>query len=204
VVTRIVLIRHGAVDADGRCYGQRLDPRLSEAGQLEAAALRRRLADWPPRHAERSPATRTAQTAARLGLTDPRVDPRWAERDLGEWEGRPWSQLWEQAPADVLSSPSAYAAFTPPGGEPTTALRQRVVTALEELAARFAPPDGDAAVLTTPPVAVVTHGGPIVCAVAHALDLDDATALRLRVRTATATWLTRWSDGSWTVDAVAA
>lgn len=208
-MTRVLLVRHGAVDIDGIAYGQRVDPDLSVRGREQVAALRRRLhatgpehlrlGDQPPRVVVRTPTARTAATCALLGWAHEHLDARFSERDLGSWEGQAWSQLWPQAPAGVTTDPARFAAFTPPGGETLEDLQLRVVTALEELGRDHAVDDPGA----VPPVAVVCHGGPILCALAHVLGLEPAAVLRMRVATASATWLTRWPDGNWTVEGVA-
>lgn len=208
-MTRIVLIRHGAVDVTAIAYGQRMDPGLSDAGRDEVAALRTRLVGGAPARTTlgdalppvivRSPATRAGLSTDLLGWQPDRVDPRWAERDLGSWEGRPWSELWQEAPPEVQTDPARFAAFTPPGGETVSDLQGRVTDALEELGRDHGRQDPTA----NPPIAVVCHGGPIVCAVAHVLGLEATSALRVRVDTATATWLTRWPGGSWTLEGIA-
>lgn len=207
-MTRIVLIRHGAVDVSGIAYGRRVDPGLSETGQAEVAALRgrltaygpdrTRLGEHPPAHVVCSPASRARRSAELLGWSMDHTDPRWIERDLGTWEGRPWSELWDEAPAEVQTDPASFAAFTPPEGETVSALQARVSDALEDLAREHAQPDPT----TAPPVMVVCHGGPIVCAIAHVLGLDPSTALRIRVATATATWVTHWPGGNWTLEGI--
>lgn len=208
-MTRIVLIRHGAVDLNGVAYGRRVDPGLSDTGVAEVAALRgrltshgpdrTRLGDQAPAYVVHSPARRAARSADLLGWTTDHVDPRWIERDLGTWEGRPWSELWNEAPAEVQTDPASFAAFTPPDGETVPQLQDRVSDALEELARDHAQTDPTAA----PPVMVVCHGGPIVCAISHVLGLDPVAALRIRVATATATWVTRWPQGAWTLEGIA-
>lgn len=189
-VTRITLVRHGAIDPT-RVAGQRHDPDLTAAGRTEVGRLTTRLAGDPPDRVVRSPARRSATTARLLGHADATVDAAWAERDLGTWEARPWSQVWAQAPPQVQLDPTAFAAFTPPDGEPVADVRARVAAALWTL------PDVDH-------VLVVTHAGPIVAAVAAVLDLDAATSLRLRVHTGTATRLTRFAGTHLTVDALGA
>lgn len=208
-MTRFLLIRHGAVERRGIAYGQRVDPALSDEGRAEVVALgqrlvgsgpdRIRLGDQRPRVVVRTPTLRAQATTELLGWGDTLIDARWSERDLGEWEGRPWSQLWEEAPTGVTTDPARFAAFTPPAGETVSALQQRVVAALEAQAHEHGVDDPTGVA----PVAVVCHGGPITCAVAHVLGLDAVAALRLRVATATATWLTYWPGGSWTVEGVA-
>jgi broad specificity phosphatase PhoE len=197
-VTRIVLVRHGAVEAGGRAYGQVLDPSLSTAGHAEVAALRDRLGSAAASAVIRSPARRAAETVSGLGHGAAAVDAAWSERHLGAWEGRRWTELWDEVPPEVLTDPAAYAAFVPPGAEPMDAVQARVVAALQDIAER----DGVERPGEAPPVLVVTHGGPILCALRWVLDLDAATTFRLRVGTGTATWLTAWPDGSWTIEGV--
>lgn len=187
-LTRLWLIRHGAVDRT-RAAGQRHDPDLTDRGRAQVAGLRRRLA-LPDRTVRlRSPARRSHTTAHLLGWDDATVEPAWAERDLGTWEGRLWQELWPQAPEAVQHDPAAFAAFTPPDGEPVVDLHRRVRGALQAL------PGVD--------VAIVTHAGPIVATLAAALDLSPVVALRLQVGTATVTRLVRYGD-ELTVEAVGA
>jgi alpha-ribazole phosphatase len=200
LVTRIVLIRHGTADAGGRAYGQRFDPGLAHTGGLELDALRARWGLEEVAAVLCSPTRRTRESAERLGLPVDRVEPRWLERDLGAWEGRLWEELWREAPPEVTTDPAAYADFTPPEGEPVRQLRVRVAAALTELAEEHPTTDP----LAVAPVVVVTHGGVVNAAVAHVLDLDTATSLRVRVATASATWLTRFPGGHWTLDRLAA
>jgi alpha-ribazole phosphatase len=188
------LVRHGAVDAAGQVYGARVDPPLSAAGRAEVDELRLRVVEeLGTMRLLCSPATRAAQTLEALRAGPASIDHRWAERDLGRHEGRSWDEFWAAAPSEVTTDPAAYVRWIPPGGEAVASMRRRVVDALEALAT-----DPDAA----PSTLVVTHSGPIVCAIAHALDLQDATATRLQVATATVTTLRRYDGGHWTVRAV--
>jgi broad specificity phosphatase PhoE len=192
-LTRIWLIRHGAIDRT-EAAGQRHDPDLTSTGRDEVTALRARL-DLPTAAVRlRSPATRSATTATLLGWDDAptsvQVEPAWAERDLGAWEGRPWAQLWDEAPAAVQTDPAAFVAFTPPQAEAVVELHARVRAALHALP-------------YVPDVAVVTHAGPTVAAIAAVLDLSAELAMRLRVGTGTVTRITRFGD-TFTVDAVGA
>jgi broad specificity phosphatase PhoE len=196
--TRFVLVRHGAADGDGRAYGQVHDPALSDAGRREVERLRRRLGDERFTAVVRSPARRAAETAAALGQQHATIDAAFAERHLGVWEGRPWSTIWDEVPLTVQTDPVAYAAFTPDRAETADAVRDRVLTAWRALALSYA--DADPA---APPLLVVTHAGPIMCVLQHALGLDAATALRFRIATATATRVTAWADGTTTIEGVA-
>lgn len=178
----VVLVRHGAVDSDGCCYGQRYDVPLSAEGQRQAHDAAARIRGD---HAVvSSPALRATATAAALGAA-PVVDPRWSERDFGDWESRPWDECWAEAP-EALTGIGAYVAYTPPGAEPLDAVASRVEHALDEL-------DGS--------TVVVTHGGPIRMVLRHVLALSWAQAFAIDPAPASMTRLTRHDD-VWSVRCV--
>ena len=178
----IELVRHGAVDSAGCCYGQRHDVALSAEGRKQAAALASRITAGVP--VVSSPAQRAQSTAAALGVI-PALDARWAERDFGSWETRPWDDCWAEAP-EALAGVDAYVGYTPPGGEPLAAVVSRVVSALNDL-------DGS--------TVVVTHGGPIRMALRHALGLSWAQVFAIDIGPGTVTRLRRHGE-TWTVPCI--
>ena len=180
----IVLLRHGAVDSNRCCYGQRHDVALSEEGQEQVAALADRVDRGVP--VVTSPALRARTTAAAFGPTMT-VDPRWAERDFGLWESRPWDDCWAEAP-EALAGIEAYVAYTPPEGEPLEAVAARVAEALDAL---------------NEPTIVVTHGGPIRLALRHVLGCTWAQAFRFDPAPATNTRLARQGE-HWSIRCVGA
>lgn len=176
-VSNLLLVRHAEPTDRDRCHGSRSDPGLSRLGQRQAASLALRvrlLANelGPVRRLLCSPATRAIATAVPLGRDLGRqhsVDDRWRERDWGEWEGRPWDELWSRAPDAVTHDPAAYLAWTPPGGEAPDAVADRVAPALDEA-------------LSSPgTTVVVTHAGAVRQALATALDLPLVATLRVEV-----------------------
>lgn len=184
----VVLIRHGPVTDGGLCYGARVSPPLSELAARRISDLRTRLpATFASVHC--SPATRCLETAAQLGLTPDVVDEAWLERDFGDWEGRPWADVW--AEVGEVEDAEGFAAFTPDRGEPWTGVRDRAGAALDALAALPVPEDGA-------PIAVVTHGGVIRTILAHVLGIGIGTSLLFDPAPASATWLTSWGT-NWTV-----
>lgn len=192
VSSNLLLVRHAEpVDRD-RCHGSRSDPGLSRLGQRQATAVALRvrlLANelGPVRRLLCSPAARALATAVPLGRDLGRqhtVDERWRERDWGDWEGRPWDELWTDAPEAVTHDPTAYLAWTPPGGETP-----------EEVAARIAPALTDA--LAGPgTTVVVTHAGAVRQALATALDLPLTSTLRIEVPHARITGLGARGDAA--------
>ncbi len=134
----IVLVRHPAVDAGGRCYG-RLDLEVADPAAVVALADRLKPLGgtvWT------SPARRCRVVADALGAY--RVDDRLQELDFGEWEGVSWDDV-------PRASLDAWAAdpwgFAPPGGESGAALVSRVRAFASGCI------DGDHV--------VITHGGPL-------------------------------------------
>jgi broad specificity phosphatase PhoE len=183
VPASLVLLRHAAMAEVGeRCAGRgTFDPGLESLGCEQAAAAVRRLGREFDLVVS-SPARRALETAGAWGLPV-EVDDRLAERCFGEWEGRRWVELWPEVPAEVFTSPAAYAAFTPPGGEPYEAVASRVQAAVRDLTA-----------VPGRRVLVATHAGPLRLAVGAALDLSPDLALTLGAGLARAASLDRYVD----------
>lgn len=174
-LTRWWWVRHAPViGQDGRLYGSLdVDCDCSDKARLRALAARLPAdAVWVI-----SPLKRTRQTAAALARHHPDrpddllVEPSLAEQDFGAWQGlayaelavtqtEPWERFW-QDPANA----------TPPRGESFAAMVRRVAEAIEMLTQRYAGCD----------IVCVSHGGTIRAALAHALDVQPAQALRFAV-----------------------
>ena len=95
--------------------------------------------------------------AAKSGLAC-KCDPRWREQSFGIWEGKRWDEVDGRAFLDHWTT------ATPPGGESIGDVTRRVAAALEEV-------DDD--------TLVITHAGPIRCALAirRAIGIDEAFAI---------------------------
>jgi broad specificity phosphatase PhoE len=178
----LVLVRHGVAEGAGeRCVGRLADPGLTAAGREQAAAAAARLGGAFDLLVC-SPARRARETAAAWDLPVT-LDERLAERSFGEWEGRPWAELWPTVTARERGEPAAWAAFTPPGGEPLAEVAARVRACVRELTA--APGRR---------VLAVTHAGPLRLAVGFALDLPGGRALALGADHGQSAVLTRWGE----------
>jgi broad specificity phosphatase PhoE len=162
---RLVLVRHAPTAWSGVRYAGRSDPPLTNAGVHLAADLARDLAarhPWRGADAVRlvtSPSDRarsTAQPIATAFETSPEVDARWAEVDVGRFEGATWETL-EAADPDLAARLAAGDAEVDwPDGETAAAFATRIAAAL-------------AAVLADPrPTIVVSHAGTIRLAAALA------------------------------------
>jgi broad specificity phosphatase PhoE len=197
--TSFWLIRHALVAENARAvlYGV-MDVPLCETTLLQQAPMYRSLAARLPRPAEWlvTPLSRTRRTAetifhhgyppARLG-----IEPGLIEQSLGEWQGLPHAEL----PAKLAYAAHAFWPLAgnekPPGGESMAEVIIRVGSAMERLAETHAGRD----------VVIVSHGGAIRGAIAHALAIGPDNALHLSIQNLSLTRLQRTPDG-WRVQCV--
>ena len=191
--TRFWLIRHALVEENARAilYGV-MDVPLCETTVQEQAPMYRALAERLPRPASWvvTPLSRTHRTAAEIfragyPAAHPAVEPDLIEQSLGEWQGLPHAEL-----PDKLTNP-AHAFWPlagdekPPGGESMLEVVDRAGKALERLAIDHPGQD----------VVIVSHGGTIRAAVAHALGIAPDNALHLSIQNLSLTRLERQEAG---------
>lgn len=197
--TRFWLIRHALVEENARAilYGV-MDVPLCDTTLLAQAPMYRSLATRLPRPAiwRVTPLSRTrltAQAIFRAGYPAAELtqEPALIEQALGDWQGLPHHEL----PARLTLPQHAFwplaGAERPPGGESMDEVIARVGPRLEDLARDF--PDQD--------VIIVTHGGAIRAALAHALEIEADNALHLSVQNLSLTRLERVAAG-WRVSCV--
>jgi alpha-ribazole phosphatase len=191
--TRFWLIRHALVEENARAilYGV-MDVALCETTLLEQAPMYRSLARRLPRpaHWYVTPLSRTRRTAEaifRAGYPpcDPVTEADLIEQSLGDWQGLPHAEL----PGRLTQPKHAFWPLSgdeePPGGESLHAVIDRAGAALERLAKAHAGHD----------VIVVSHGGTIRAAVAHALGIAPNNALHLSIHNLSLTRLDRLPEG---------
>ncbi len=156
-MTFVGLLRHGEA-AGGAVYRGRTDDPLTPAGWTQMRTAMAGISGWDL--VVCSPLRRCAAFAGELARDQglPLVEePRLAEIDFGDWEGRSAEKLMSE-------SPEALAAFwrdplnhPPPGGESLSYFQERVVEAWSALSHRHA---GKRLLL-------VTHGGVIRMLLCH-------------------------------------
>lgn len=126
------LARHAPVPGPaGLCYGSSdlpADPALTTASaQRLAAALPHGTRVWC------SPLARCRVLAAALQALRadlaPTLDPRLAEMDFGDWEGRPWDAI---GPAAITAWTDDFLQHRPGGGESVAQFLERVRHALAD------------------------------------------------------------------------
>ncbi|MHB1533637.1 MAG: histidine phosphatase family protein [Acidimicrobiales bacterium] len=141
----------------------RLDVPLDDLGRRQAEALGRAEVLRCAVRVVTSPLERARHTAEALG-PPVEVDPRWAEIDYGEFDGRPLEEAEE-----LFAHWRSDVEWIPPGGESLGALGRRIREACADLWEEAVTRD----------VAVVTHVSPIKAAVAWALGVGDTAAWRM-------------------------
>ncbi|HEY2134077.1 MAG TPA: histidine phosphatase family protein [Acetobacteraceae bacterium] len=191
--TRFWMIRHALVEENARAklYGVmdvELCPHALDSDMPTYAALARRLprpASWVVTPLSRT--VRTADAIFRGGYprAEAEVEPGLLEQNLGEWQGLPHAEL----PPNLTLPAHAFWPIAgqerPPSGESFADVLLRVGAAMELLATAHAGED----------VVVVSHGGAIRAAVAHALDTGADNALHLSVSNLSLTRLERQPAG---------
>lgn len=182
---RLILARHGetAPNRRGVLLG-RDDPGLTDRGRSQARALAAWVAEHGPTRVISSPLARCRDTAVAIAdacSLDVATDERLIELDYGEWEGRAFGDIPDDASARWRSD----ARFRPPGGESLTDVQERVGGWCREMAAS----DEEATVVA------VSHVSPIKAAVVWTLEADPEAAWRMWVEVASVTRLGLRSDG---------
>jgi alpha-ribazole phosphatase len=192
--TRFWLMRHAPVPCPfGRIHG-RLDVACDVSDEDDFRLLARRIPVGPALVESgliRCRQTAGALEAAGLLLPPPQVEPELAEQDFGRWQGRSWQELEAAKDADLAAFWLDPAGATPPGGESFAAMIARVGPAIERLAAEHTGRD----------VLCIVHAGTIRAALARALGLEPAQALRFAIQPLSLTRLDTTGDG-WRVECV--
>ena len=194
--TSFWLIRHALVEENARAYLYgTMDVEICPTTLVEQAPMYQALAARLPRPARwyvtpLSRTRRTAEAIQRAGYGEAQLDvePALIEQQMGEWQGLIYADL----PARLTMEKHAFWPFNaqeqPPGGESFVAVIDRVGDGLERLADAH---EGD-------DVVIVSHGGAIRAAVAHALQVGAHNALHLSINNLSLTRLER-HPGAWRV-----
>lgn len=185
---RLVLVRHAETEesARGRCYGS-LDVGLSFSGRAQSQDLGHRLGELDVAVVVASPRRRAVETASvvaeRHGIAV-RLDPRLAELDFGELEGRTYDEI-------AASLPDLYEAWMTrptevrfPGGECYSELEERALACVSSLLGEF---DGRT-------VVAVTHGGIVRAVLRDVLGMPRELVFRISVAPGSLS-IVEWLDG---------
>ena len=160
-----MLWRHGQTvwNAERRFQGQSDIP-LDEVGQAQAGRAARLLAALRPDLIVASDLSRAAQTAAplsRLSGLEVTLDKDLRERSGGRWEGLNDTEIRTRYPAE-------HASWTPPDGEPSALVAERVAGALLRVAEAVSGP-----AMTTGLAVVVSHGAALRLGMSRLLGMPE-------------------------------
>ena len=160
-----MLWRHGQTvwNAERRFQGQSDIP-LDEVGQAQAGRAARLLAALRPDLIVASDLSRAAQTAAplsRLTGLEVTLDKDLRERSGGRWEGLSDTEIRTRYPAE-------HASWTPPDGEPSALVAERVAGALLRVAEAVSGP-----AMTTGLAVVVSHGAALRLGMSRLLGMPE-------------------------------
>ncbi len=176
---QLIIITHGAVEGPGNmCTGQS-DVALSSGGFTAMQSLATTWEGPPPRFLFSSDLRRAQQSAQVLAArfaTEPLLDPRLRELDMGDWQGRRWADIvrddreqhdrWQANPLLECA----------PGGESFGDLLHRCRIWLSALLDSTMPDDT---------VVSVGHGSTLRALLCHALELPPANSGAIAARPAT-------------------
>ena len=170
---RLYLIRHGEVEGAeaGKLLG-RMDAPLSERGLEQSRRLAEFFSTEQLEHVYCSDLLRArtmADIIAKRSDLEVQESSAWREIDMGEWEGRTFAALHDEAPGLVAQLFNDPASFVYPHGESFAVFTARVRGALDQL-------------LTTHDssnIALITHGGVCRVIVGDALGMPAQNWLRL-------------------------
>ncbi len=163
--TRIIVVRHGQTygNIEGRFCGHS-ETELTPLGIAQARAAGRRLADTHFNAAYASDLSRAAMTAEYVLETrkniKPTLDQGLREMHYGEWEARPYKELFEESP-EVVKRFLTGRESGAPGGETLQQVRDRTTASVR----RIAEAHSEQSVL------VVSHGNAIMALVAELLQV---------------------------------
>ena len=161
-----MLWRHGQTvwNAERRFQGQSDIP-LDETGQAQAERAARLLAALRPDliiSSDLSRASATAAPLARLTGLEVTLDKDLRERHGGGWEGLNDAEIRARYPAE-------HASWSPPDGEPSAVVAERVAAALQRIADRLADGHDGASGLAV----VVSHGAALRLGMSRFLGLPE-------------------------------
>lgn len=201
VATRFWWVRHAPVKAmiEGRIYGQRdVGCRLTDTDTQArlAAILPLETGVWVSSSLSRTKKTAHAIAAQANQQVRPLAYKELREQNFGLWQGKAWDELEEEDPsvAEFWADPAGHC---PPEGESFVNVCKRVQHCVDHLVKSYQGQD----------VICVAHGGTIRAALAQALDLSPAIALRFGCAPYSLTKITQYTahegqEASWAVEQV--
>ncbi|MEZ4769156.1 MAG: MSMEG_4193 family putative phosphomutase [Caldilineales bacterium] len=180
-MTDLLLIRHAVNDWVGdRLAGWTPGVHLNDKGREQAAALARRLSDWPIAAIYSSPLERAQETAQAVAETHGlpvQIEEGVGESRYGDWTGQSIKDLAKTPEWQTVQFAPSLSRF--PGGEGLAAMQARAVAAVDRL--RMEHPKEI--------IAVFSHADVIKAVAAHYAGIHLDLFQRIVIDTASVTWI---------------
>jgi broad specificity phosphatase PhoE len=169
-MTKIILIRHGETDINARGLTHKTNDvaTLTELGAKQIEATSQKLSNIGVDRVICSDEDRAIESASMIANTlgiEFSIESHLKERNWGELEGRPWSDI--KAILDKLSLDERYV-YVPPKGESWKIFEERIFGTIERLV-------NDSKGKT---IVVVTHGGVIRALIPKLLGLPKKESFK--------------------------
>ena len=199
MTTRVIVVRHGQTEwnVQARIQGQG-DSDLTAEGRAQARAIAQRLSRESFDVLVSSDLGRAAATAEAIATRCRKtivLDERLRERSFGVGEGMTYEEVDRAYPGAFARIRDVDPDFVIPGGESRRQFHQRVVAAMDSIAASH----------VGRTVVVVTHGGVLATFFRHVHDIPLHVAHPIAITNASYNVLehdgTRWSVTTWSDDA---
>lgn len=149
-MNRIVLLRHGQSELDGRYVGH-TDCGLSLQGQEQIIGLKKTFEQFNFKKVFSSPLGRCQKTVSLLGYNDPLLLENLKEINFGNWEGLNFSEIADSFEVEIRKWVEDPVNFTFPAGENIRQFNQRITVVCKEIIDTVF--EGD--------ILIVAHGGTI-------------------------------------------
>ena len=180
----LFLLRHGAVDSQGKMIGA-LDLPLSAEATIQLARTRLFLNEFSFSHVVCSPLLRCRQTAALLGMDSQEyIWDELREINFGCWEGQSFSEVARRSPDQVAQLARWDKDFCFPEGESIQHFLQRI----EDIKIKLA-------TLGSGNILVITHGGVIRQLLCNYLGIAPEKYLLFDIQTGKYTRIAVHSEG---------
>jgi broad specificity phosphatase PhoE len=193
---QLILIRHGESvwNEEGKVQGIS-NPDLSKRGIQQAEMLAAKFDKIGKINSQyivySSPLSRAHSTAKIITHTHNlpiNICHDLREIQLGEWEGKHFSQLQQEYPEMFELWYSEPLRVSVPGGETVIEFRDRVVTAMDEIVKRHEQDEKDGKIM------IVAHGGVISIYIAHLLEMNLNRIWFVALKNASVSILDYWGD----------
>jgi alpha-ribazole phosphatase len=169
---QIDLLRHGECEG-GAIFRGSLDVPLTETGwQQMHSGLAELNANWAA--VVSSPLARCRRFALLVSQREHlplQLEPGVREINFGTWEGQTVERIWREQATLCQAWSKAPDAHTPPGGEPFSRFKARVLRAIHQRAQHY----------PNQRILLVTHGGVIKLLLTEALGTGAAGMMQLQV-----------------------